>query len=170
MGDSNTALIIGIAGAIDFALFYTSGQIMDRWGRLASVLPCMIGLGITHLVLAFSFGFSDRVVWFITIAMVMSLVNGTGSGIIMTLGADLADRANPAPFLGAWRFISDTGSAVAPVIISVLTGLISIAFAAGFIGVVGLVGGAILWRSVPRYIPSPRQRARAAAAAATSEA
>ena len=33
--ESSPALIIGIAGAIDFALFYTSGQIMDRWGRHA---------------------------------------------------------------------------------------------------------------------------------------
>jgi MFS family permease len=162
VSDSNTAIIIGIAGAIDFGLFYTSGQIMDRWGRLASALPSMIGLGVAHILLAVSFGLPDRVVWFITIAMFMSMANGIGSGILMTLGADLADKGNPAPFLGAWRFTGDAGSAAAPVLVSVLTGLVSIAFASGVIGVIGLVGAGLLLRYVPRYVPSPRQLARAA--------
>jgi MFS family permease len=153
ISDSNTAIIIGTAGAIDFALFYASGWIMDRWGRLASVLPSMIGLGVGHLVLAFSFGLPDRVVWFITIAMFMSLANGIGSGILMTLGADLADNRNPAPFLGAWRFTGDVGSAAAPVLVSVLTGVASIAIASGVMGVLGLVGAALLLRYLPRYLP-----------------
>ena len=32
ISEPNTALIIGIAGGVDFALFYASGQIMDRFG------------------------------------------------------------------------------------------------------------------------------------------
>jgi MFS family permease len=165
LGDSNIALIIGIAGAIDFALFYTSGQIMDRFGRLAGVLPSMIGLGAAHIVLAVSFGLPDREVWFITIAMFMALANGLGSGILLTLGADLADKANPAPFLGAWRFTADAGSAVAPVLVSVLTGLVSLALASGVMGVLGLLGAGLLLRYLPRYVPS---RARIRASRATS--
>jgi MFS family permease len=153
--DANTAIIIGIAGAIDFGLFYVSGQIMDRWGRLASALPSMIGLGLTHILLSFSHDLPGNVVWFITIAMLMSLANGIGSGILMTLGADLADQTNPAPFLGAWRFTGDVGSAAAPVLVSVLTGVASIAIASGVMGVIGLVGAGMLLRYVPRYVPRP---------------
>jgi MFS family permease len=153
--DTNTALIIGIAGAIDFGLFYVSGQIMDRWGRLASALPSMIGLGLTHILLSFSHDLPSNVVWFITIAMLMSVANGIGSGILMTLGADLADQTNPAPFLGAWRFTGDVGSAAAPVLVSVLTGVASIAIASGVMGVIGLVGAAMLLRYVPKYDPHP---------------
>jgi MFS family permease len=153
IGDSNTALIIGIAGAIDFALFYASGQIMDRFGRLASALPSMIGLGIGHIALALSHDLPYNVVWFITIAMFMSLANGVGSGILMTLGADLADKRNPAPFLGAWRFTGDVGSAAAPLLVSLLTGVATIAIASGVIGVIGLVGAGLLIRYVPRYVP-----------------
>ncbi|NEM90536.1 MFS transporter [Galbitalea soli] len=153
IADSNTALIIGIAGAIDFALFYASGQIMDRWGRLASVLPSMIGLGLGHLALAFSHDLPGDVVWFITVAMFLSLANGIGSGILMTLGADLADKRNPAPFLGAWRFTADLGSAAAPLAVSFLTGIASIAVASGVIGVLGLLGAGIMWRYIPRYLP-----------------
>jgi len=71
----------------------------------------------------------------------------------MTLGADLADKRNPAPFLGAWRFTGDLGSAGGPLVVAGLTGLASIAVAAGVMGVLGLVGAAILLRYVPRYSP-----------------
>jgi MFS family permease len=153
-----TALIIGIAGAVDFALFYTSGQIMDRWGRLWSAVPSMVGLSISYLALSLTHDLDARVGWFIAVAMFMSLANGIGSGILMTLGADLADRADPAPFLGAWRFTGDAGSAAAPLLISGLTAVVSISLASGVMGVLGLVGAAILLRYVPRYSPHvPRE-------------
>ena len=153
IGETNTALIIGIASGIDFALFYVSGQIMDRFGRLWSAVPSMVGLGLGHLALAFTHDLPATVVWFISAAMFMSLANGIGSGILMTLGADLADKRNPAPFLGAWRFTGDLGSAGGPLVVAALTGIASIAIAAGVMGVLGLVGAAILLRYVPRYAP-----------------
>lgn len=153
LDDSTAALVIGIAGAVDFALFYTSGQIMDRWGRLASALPCMLGLSVSYFLLAWSGHLDARVGWFVAIAMGMSLANGVGSGILMTLGADLAPRDHPAPFLGAWRFTGDFGQAAAPLVISGVTAVASIAVASGVMGVLGLVGAGILLRYVPRYLP-----------------
>jgi MFS family permease len=153
LDDSAAALVIGIAGAVDFALFYTSGWIMDRWGRLASALPCMLGLSVCYFLLAWSGHLDARVGWFIAVAMAMSLANGVGSGILMTLGADLAPRDRPAPFLGAWRFTGDLGSAAAPLVISGVTAVATIAVASGVMGVLGLVGAGVLLRYVPRYLP-----------------
>lgn len=155
ISDANTALIIGIAGGLDFALFYTTGQIMDRWGRMWTAVPSMTGLGLGHFVLAFTHDLPGNVVWFIVIAMVLGVANGFGSGLLMTLGADLADKRNPAPFLGAWRFTADTGGAAAPLTVAGLTALVSLPFAAGAMGVLGLAGAAILWRYLPRYVPHP---------------
>jgi MFS family permease len=154
LAETNTAIIIGIAGAVDFALFYVSGQIMDRFGRLASALPSMIGLGLGHLVLAFTHDLSANAAWFIGAAMFLSLANGLGSGLLMTLGADLADKSNPAPFLGAWRFTGNLGGATAPLLISALTAAASLAIAAGALGVLGLLGAGILWRYIPRFAPA----------------
>ena len=153
VADTQTAIIIGIAGAIDFALFYASGQIMDRFGRLWSAVPSMLGLAAGHLALAFTHDVHNAVGWFIAAAMFMSVANGIGSGILMTLGADLADQRNPAPFLGAWRFTGDAGNAAAPLAISAITAAISLAIAAGAMGVLGLVGAGILLRYVPRFSP-----------------
>jgi MFS family permease len=153
LSESNTALIIGIAGSIDFALFYASGQIMDRWGRMWSAIPSMIGLSAGFLVLAFTHELATNVGWYIAVSMFLSVANGIGSGIIMTLGADLAPKDQPAPFLGAWRFAGDAGQAAAPLLVSLLTALVSIAFASGVIGIFGLIGAGILARYIPRYVP-----------------
>jgi len=160
INEPNTALIIGVAAGIDFALFYASGQIMDRFGRLWSAVPSMVGLGLGHLALAFTHDLPSNVVWFISIAMFMSLANGVGSGILMTLGADLADKSNPAPFLGAWRFTGDLGNAGGPLLVAALAGAASIAVAAGVMGVLGLVGAGILLRYVPRFSPHVPRKLR----------
>ncbi len=159
---TNAALIIGIAGAVDFTLFYSGGAIMDRFGRLWAVVPSMVGLGLGHLLLAVTHDVDANVTWFIVAAMVLALANGPGSGILMTLGADLADKRNPAPFLGAWRFTTGLGGAAAPLVIAGLTAVASLSIAAGAIGVLGLVGAGVLLRYIPRYIPRPPRPPRAA--------
>lgn len=140
VADSHTALIIGLAGAVDFALFYVSGQIMDRFGRLWSAVPSMIGLAAGHLTLALTHDSMAAVGWFIAAALILSL----------TLGADLADPRKPAPFLGAWRFTGDVGNAATPLAISAITAAASIAVASGVMAVLGLVGAAIVLRCVRR--------------------
>jgi MFS family permease len=154
------ALIIGIAGAVDFALFYASGQIMDRFGRMWTALPSMIGLGAGHLILAFTHDLPSNVEWFIAVAMILSLANGIGSGLLMTLGADLAPKnTSPAPFLGAWRFTADFGGAVAPLAVAGMTAVATISIASGVMGVFGLLGAVVLGRYIPRYAPRrPRLR------------
>ncbi|MDJ0337400.1 MFS transporter [Cryobacterium sp. PH31-O1] len=149
----DTALIIGIAGGIDFLLFYVSGQIMDRFGRIWSAVPSMIGLGLGHVALAFTHNLPSNVGWFIGVAMFLSLANGIGSGLLMTLGADLAPQRHPAPFLGAWRFTADFGSAAAPLAVAGITALASLSIASGIIGVFGLLGAVLLGRYIPRFAP-----------------
>ncbi|WP_244256004.1 MFS transporter [Rathayibacter sp. VKM Ac-2760] len=158
LAETDTAIIIGIAGALDFALFYAGGQVMDRFGRGATAIPSMIGLGVGHLLLVATLLAADPVPWFVAVACVLAVANGIGSGILMTIGADLAPPADPAPFLGAFRFTGDAGNASAPIVVSALTAAVSLPFAAGAMGVLGLAGAAALSRWIPRYLPHRRPR------------
>lgn len=145
-----TGLVIGIAGGVDFALFFVSGWVMDRFGRLWSVVPSLALMALSFLLLAFTHDVDAAVVWFWIAAIVMALGNGLGSGILMTLGADLADPRNPAPFLGAWRLTTDAGGAVAPLLISLLISVASITWAAGGLTVLCIFGAGMLLRFLPR--------------------
>jgi len=153
LSEQTTALIVGVGAAADFALFYTSGQIMDRFGRLWSVVPSMIGMGLALLTLSFTHDLPGAVQWFIVVAIVMGVANGVGSGIIMTLSADLAPKRDPAPFLGAFRFTADAGAALAPLAVSAIVAVASLSLATGIVGIVGIAGAGILARNIPRYVP-----------------
>lgn len=150
-----TSVVIGVAGVVDFSLFFLGGWIMDRFGRLWTILPCGLGLSAGLLALSFTHDLDARVGWFIGLALFLAVANGIGSGILMTLAADLADRHNPAPMLGAWRFIVDLGGAGAPVLVTAVTAAFSLAVGVTAAGALGFVGAAMLWVFVPRYV-APR--------------
>ncbi|GEK78844.1 MFS transporter [Agrococcus baldri] len=145
-----TGLVIGIAGGVDFALFFVSGWVMDRFGRLWSVVPSLGLMAVSFTMLALSHDLDAATAWFVAAAIVMALGNGLGSGILMTLGADLADPRNPAPFLGAWRLTTDAGGAVAPLLISLLISVASIGWAAVGLVATCVLGAGMLLRWLPR--------------------
>jgi MFS family permease len=153
VNSADTALVLGLAAAIDFALFFTSGQVMDRFGRLAAIVPSMLGMSIPLIALSFTHDVASAAVWFTVTALVMGFGNGLGSGINLTLASDLAPRKSPAPFLGAFRFTTDACGAAAPLIMSSIIGVATISVAAIALGAVGLVGVLMMLRWVPRYIP-----------------
>lgn len=147
------AIVVGISGAIDFALFYASGQVMDRFGRLWAALPAMVIMGFGFVVLSFTHDLPQASGWFVACAAILGVGNGLSSGILLTLGADVAPASDPAPFLGSWRTLTDAGGAVAPLVVSGLTAAFSLSVATGAIGLVGLAGAAAFARWVPRFVP-----------------
>ncbi|WP_194398077.1 MFS transporter [Microbacterium atlanticum] len=150
------ALVVGISGAIDFALFYASGQVMDRFGRLWAALPAMLLMGAGFVALAFTHDLPQSAMWFAMFAAVLGVGNGLSSGILLTLGADVAPKAEPAAFLGSWRTLTDAGGAVAPLLVSGIAAAASLAVATGVMGAVGLLGALAFVRWVPRYVPRTR--------------
>ena len=150
------ALVVGIAGAIDFALFYASGQVMDRFGRLWAALPAMLLMGAGFVALAFTHDVVSAPMWFTMFAAVLGVGNGLSSGILLTLGADVAPPADPAPFLGSWRTLTDAGGALAPLLVAAITAVSSLSLATGAVGIIAFFGAAAFVRWVPRFVPRER--------------
>jgi MFS family permease len=150
---SSIALVVGVSGAIDFALFYASGQVMDRFGRLWAALPAMMLMGAGFLVLSLTHDTDTNVLWFGMIAAVLGVGNGLSSGILLTIGADVAPQNEPAAFLGSWRTLTDAGGAVAPLIFSGIAAISSLAFGAAAMGLIGVIGAVGFVRFIPRFVP-----------------
>jgi MFS family permease len=153
---STIAVVVGVSGAIDFALFYASGQVMDRFGRLWAALPAMVLMGAGFLALSVTHDFGDAAMWYAMFAAVLGVGNGLSSGILLTLGADLAPPADPAAFLGSWRTLTDGGGAIAPLILSALTAAASLSIAVAAMGFLAAAGAIGFVRWVPRYVPRVR--------------
>jgi len=108
----------------------------------------MVILGLGTLAIPFTHG----PVTLAIIAVVMSFGNGIGSGIMMTLGADVAPSDDRNSFLAIFRLISDLGGSFGPFVPSVIA-----AVHAGYRhrrargDRAGWCGGPALARWVPRY-------------------
>ena len=163
---ATTSLIFGISGAVDMLLFYPAGKLMDRRGRLWAAIPSMLILGGA----IFALPFTTTLAGVTAAAMVMGLGNGIGSGILMTLGADVAPPAVRSQFLGIWRLFSDAGSAAGPLVVAAGAALGSLAVGIATMGAVGIVSTGALARWVPRWSihANATTRRRAAEAAATA--
>jgi MFS family permease len=144
-----TSIVFGIANAADMSLFYPAGHVMDRFGRLAVAVPAMTLLGVGMITLPMA---HDAVVLGL-VAVVMSIGNGIGSGIMMTIGADAAPEHDRTTFLSVWRLLSDTGNALGPVVPAAIAGVAALGLGISATGLIGLGAAAGLARWVPRYSP-----------------
>jgi MFS family permease len=140
------ALYMGIAGALDLALSYSSGQIMDRFGRRWSAIPTLLGLSLTFSLLTVA---NDETT-FLAVALLMSLANGVGSGIILVIGADLAPKGERNEFLASYRLLVDSGVAAAPLVIAGVTAAFGIASAMFAVSGLGILGAILANRYLPR--------------------
>ncbi|MFT4127857.1 MAG: MFS transporter [Gordonia sp. (in: high G+C Gram-positive bacteria)] len=147
---ASASVIYGIAGAIDAATFYPAGKVMDRWGRRAVAVPCMLLMGVSFLLMPLTHGFGTLVL----VALLMGFSNGIGSGIVMTLGADVSPSVGRPTFLGLWRELADAGSGIGPVILSAVTGFATLGAGIVVSGLIGFAAAAALYR----WIPRPRAR------------
>lgn len=152
------ATIYAVSSVVDLALFYPAGILSDRRGRRAVLLPCMAMLSAGHIAIPFTHS-ATGLFW---VAFVLGLGNGFGSGIVMTLGADLTPTESRASFLAVWRVISDGGTTAGPLVDAGIVGLGAIALAGPAMGALGFAATAVvaMWMEEP----APKLKARRQAA------
>ena len=146
---AETSFIFGITGLVDFALFYLSGIVMDKYGKFWASVPTLLGLGFVYL---FSFMVIDLTSFWI-MAGLTALANAMSAGINMILGADMAPSGSRSEFLAAFRILTSGGVAVAPAMISSLTALIGLSSALAATGLLNFVGAYLFWKYLPVYAP-----------------
>jgi MFS family permease len=139
---SAASLIYGLAGGVEMLLFYPAGKLMDAKGRRWVALPSMLAMGAGLLAMPFTGGFTALLL----VALLIGVGNGLGSGLIMTLGADLAPREGRAYFLGVWRLMADIGSSSGPALLSLLAATISLGSGVAFTGVLAFAAAGMLYR------------------------
>lgn len=144
---STAALIIGLTGVIDFALFYLSGIIMDKYGRFWTSVPTLLAFGVVYIL----FFMVGDIFTFTLFASLTALANALSSGINMVLGADLAPIDARNEFLAVFRLLSTGGNAVSPFILSGVTAVAGLGVGMGVAGGLSLYGAYMFWRFLPKY-------------------
>jgi MFS family permease len=154
-------LVVGLGSAIDMLMFLPVGIVMDRWGRKWVAVPSLVvlSLGLALLPLARSFEM------LVLVGVLTGFGNGLGTGIVMTLGADLSPPVGRGEFLGVWRLVGDVGTSGGPFVIGATAGLLTLGAASLVIAGVGLAGSVFLALTATETLTRARQHAAAPAEA-----
>jgi MFS family permease len=148
---SQIGWIVTLSAAIDMAMFYPAGLIMDRYGRKYASVPSFAiqGLGMALVPLTATFG------GLLLATLVIGFGNGIGSGTMLTLGSDLAPKdGSMGEFLGVWRLIGDVGSTGAPIVVGGVADLVGLAMATLVMAGVGFTAATIFAVFVPETLHS----------------
>jgi MFS family permease len=138
------SIIFGLTAAMDMAVFYPAGRVMDIYGRLWVTLPSTLIMALCFMIIPAT----AETASFALTALALGFGNGISSGVIMTLAADAAPQGKRMPFLGVWRVLTDIGSCGGPVLLSLLTAAASLGVASFGIGLIGLIAAATFWRNL----------------------
>lgn len=147
---ASIGLAFGLSSALDAAMFYPAGWLMDFRGRKWSAVPSLAVQGASLALLPFAGSF-----WpYLAVVLFSGLGNGLGTGIIMALGADFSPRIHRGEFLGVWRLVGDAGHAAGPFVLGAATGILALGGALGFAAVMGFAGAVGTALFVPETLRS----------------
>lgn len=148
MSDDAISLVFAVSAAVDMLLFYPAGAVMDRWGRAWTAVPSTLMLGLGAIALPLT----TEPLGVVLASVVLGIGNGWGSGLLMTLGSDVAPAEGRSRFIATWMVLQDAGGLAGPAIVSAFA---AIALPLGFyvIGGVGVVTSGALWRWIPPWRP-----------------
>lgn len=118
--------LVALSSAADLLASPVSGPLMDRRGRLATIIPSFALTSIGFVILAIASGPAMTSV----AAVVLGLGNGLSAGLLLTLGTDLAPAGNEGPFLGRFGALHDIGRLAGPFLVGLLGELFSLGGAA----------------------------------------
>ncbi|MES9258753.1 MFS transporter [Cutibacterium acnes] len=140
LSPATTDLIYAWSMAADVLLFLPGGALMDRFGRWWVAVPSIFIQTLPLAHTATTIGI---------VALAIGIGNGASSGIVMTLGSDASPNIGRPQFLAAWRLLSDTGSAMGPIVVTLVTLAWPLSAASIVMSIIGLVGSYWMGRWVP---------------------
>lgn len=146
-------LIVSASATVDIALFYPAGLIMDKYGRRATAVPSSALLALSLASMAFASGLYSL----LAAAVLCGVANGLSTGIVMTLGTDLAPTDRRSEFLGLWRLLTDFGTTAGPMAIGIVVALAPISVASLTIAGLGAAGSFVIYRFVDETLQSADQ-------------
>jgi MFS family permease len=146
------SLVFAAAAVVELAFILPAGTLMDRFGRAAVLVPCLVLMGVGFLLAPLAASLSG----FVGISLVVAVGNGLGAGINKTLSADLTPVRNRAGWLGLWNSLTGAGALIGPAVVAATSGVAGVVTASVATGWLSLAGGAWATWWVPRLLPGRR--------------
>src|SRR5262249_38749352 len=132
---------------------FIAGWMMDRFGRKATMVPGFVGVSLSMASLALS-AFADlSLTWYVALFLIGSMLQSLTGGSIQTVGADVAPKEGRGTFLGLYRFTSQGGATVSPILFALIAE--SVGYGPSFL-LIAASAAAVAFLLV-RHVPETRE-------------
>ncbi len=139
---------------LEFIMFLPAGYIMDKWGRKFTLIPGTFFMAASLLILALF----PTLPGYIAGTLLMAFGNGLATGVIMSIGSDLAPSECRGQFLGVWRFVCDLGFTGGPLFVTGLMGLVGLGVSSVVLGGVASCFALVMWFFAPESMKKMSSR------------
>lgn len=146
------------ASLISLPIGFIAGWVLDRFGRKRTMVPGFGGVSIAMTALALSAFLHLSLAWYVVLFLFGVMLQSFTGGSVQTVGADVAPPEARGTFLGIWRFASQGGAALSPIIFAVLSDTVSYGSAFMFTA----ISASVVTFLLVRYVPETRVRTAAA--------
>ncbi|CAA9581459.1 MAG: hypothetical protein AVDCRST_MAG87-3412 [uncultured Thermomicrobiales bacterium] len=141
---------IGMISIVGLVIVYPSGALVDRFGRKAVIVPSMLCSGIAIL----GYGIADSYTAFLISSAFWSAASGISGAAPAAYAADIAPPGMTAPALGIYRALADFGYVAGPLLLGVISDVLSPESALLFTAVMLVASGTVFALRAPESLPS----------------
>ncbi|HZT06754.1 MAG TPA: MFS transporter [Chloroflexota bacterium] len=123
IGPSTLGLLSASNSAIGLPIGFTSGYLMDRFGRKVTIVPGFAGIFVSTLITAATAAFHAPFALFVPAFLLMNGCQSVTGGNLQVLASDLAPAQARGRFFAISRLMSAGGAAFSPVAFSAASSL-----------------------------------------------
>jgi MFS family permease len=134
VGPQEIGLLASANSFLQLPLGFTTGYIMDRWGRKKTIVPGFSLLFVAMLFMTSTAFFDMPFNMYVAAYLCVTFAQGITGGNMQVMGSDLAPSRGRGQWMSVWRFIAESGNQLSPTVFA------AVSFLFGYVGSFSVVG------------------------------
>lgn len=120
VGPGTLGLLATANSFLHLPVAFSTGYIMDRWGRKKTIVPgfSLLAIAMVFMTSTALFGLPFEV--FAAAYLCVTFAQGITGGNMQVMGSDLAPDRGRGQWMSVWRFIAESGNELSPMVFAVV--------------------------------------------------
>jgi MFS family permease len=125
LGPAQIGYLATAAAVTALPLGFTAGWLLDKLGRMRTMIPGFLSVACSLAALAVSAYLQLNIYWYVALFLLAVVTQSLTGGSVQTIGADVAPPKARGTFLGLWQFTGQGGQTLGPIAFAFLASTVS---------------------------------------------